>query len=148
MTVPDNLLQIYTHDGDGYRPLVDFNAWRVAILNYSDELRPEGIVTLQRHNETDEVFVLLRGRCLLFVGDGDDDHIVKVHAQVMKPETIYNVRRAVWHNHTLSRDAKVLVVENRDTTYDNSPFCQLTAQQRSTLRQTAARYGFSLNAST
>ena len=43
------------------------------------------------------------------------------------------MRRGVWHHHTLSRDAKVLVVENRDTTYDNSPFTDLSAEQRAEL---------------
>lgn len=148
MTVPETLLQISVHSGCGYRPMVDFGQWRVALLNYSEDLRPEKIVALQRHNETDEVFVLLHGRCLLFVGDGDDHRIVRIHAQLMKPETIYNVRRAVWHSHTLSRDAKVLVVENRETTYDNSPFYRLTEQQCATLRNMAARHGFSFSAST
>jgi len=31
------------------------------MLNYIDELLPERLATMQRHGETDEVFVLLRG---------------------------------------------------------------------------------------
>ena len=75
MTIPEALLDVRTHTDAGYRPVVDFGAWRVAILNFSDDLRPENITTMQRHNETDEVFVLLRGRCTLFVGEGDDHSI-------------------------------------------------------------------------
>jgi hypothetical protein len=48
----------------------------------------------------------------------------------MMPQTLYNVKKKVWHSHTLSEDAMVLVVENRDTTYDNSPFCPLTRDQQ------------------
>lgn len=142
MTIPENLLDVHTHSDEGYRPLVDFGAWRVAVLNYSEDLRPENIDSLQRHNATDEVFVLLRGRCLLFVGEGDDESISTLYAQTMTPLTVYNVKKAVWHTHTLSPDAMVLVVENRDTTYDNSPFCPLTTVQQTTLCELAAMYGF------
>ena len=51
----------------------------------------------------------------------------RIYAQLLQlePGKIYNVKKGVWHTHTLSQDAKVLVVENRDTTYDNSPFTSL-----------------------
>jgi hypothetical protein len=141
MTIPETLIEIRTHTDAGYRPLIDFGAWRVAILNFSDDLRPENIDAMQRHNATDEVFVLLRGRCLLFVGEGDDDSITAIYAQPMVPCTIYNVKKSIWHTHALSPDAKVLVVENQDTTYDNSPFCPLTGTQRKSLIKMAADQG-------
>ena len=129
MDIPEKLLEVREHTTEGYRPLVDFSAWRVAVLNYSPELRPENITAMQRHNETDEVFVLLRGRCLLYIGAGESA-VTQVYAEDMAPLKVYNVRKGVWHHHALSEDAMVLVVENRDTTYDNSPFCQLTETQR------------------
>jgi len=124
----DNLLKIQSHTGVGYQPLVDFGSWRVAILNYSPDLLPPNLSRMQRHNETDEVFVLLAGRCLLFVGEGDET-VTRIHAEDLRPGLVYTVKQAVWHTHTLSPDAKVLVVENRDTTYDNSPFTPLTPEQ-------------------
>jgi hypothetical protein len=51
----------------------------------------------------------------------------------MQPFKIYNVKKSVWHSHTLSRDAKLLIVENRNTTFDNSPFCSLTDMQRNSI---------------
>lgn len=122
------LLEIREHSGDGYQPLVDFGGWRVAILNYSADLLPERLTRMQRHNETDEVFVLLAGCCILFVGEGQDA-VTRIHAENLQPGRVYNVKQAVWHTHTLSQDAKVLVVENRETTYDNSPFVSLTPAQ-------------------
>lgn len=129
MDISENLLEIREHKLSGYKPLVDYANWRVAILNYSDDLRSENISTVQRHNETDEVFVLLRGRCILFLGEGDQT-VTAIHGQEMMPHTLYNVKKKVWHSHTLSEDAMVLVVENLDTTYDNSPFCPLTQDQQ------------------
>ena len=55
-----------------------------------------------------------------------DETVTRLHAEDLQVGRVYNVKQAVWHTHTLSPDAKVLVVENRDTTYDNSPFTPLT----------------------
>ena len=129
---PRNLLEIHEYTGEGYRPLVDYDSWRVALLNYSPELEPEQLTRMQRHNETDEIFVLLQGRCILFTGEGEAK-VSRLHGCDLKPNLIYNVKRGVWHTHTLSRDAKVLVVENRDTTYDNSPFVALDRELYETL---------------
>ncbi|ADW19445.1 hypothetical protein Despr_3318 [Desulfobulbus propionicus DSM 2032] len=132
------LLEIHEHAAEGYKPLVDFEHWRVAVLNFSPDLLPENLTRMQRHNETDEVFVLLAGRCILFVGEGRD-RVSRIHAQDLQPGHVYNVKQAVWHTHTLSFDARVLVVENRDTTYDNSPFTPLSQEQhREVIDLTAA----------
>ena len=128
----EHLLAVHAHAGAGYKPLVDYDTWRVAILNYAPELEVAAITRMQRHNETDEVFVLLAGRCLLFTGEGEG-RVERIFAEDLKPGLVYNVRRGVWHHHTLSPDAKVLVVENRDTTYDNSPFTELSAEHRDEL---------------
>jgi hypothetical protein len=118
--IDERLLEIRSYHGTGYQPLIDYDKWRVAILRYSDELLPPRIFAMQRHNETDEVFVLLEGRCLLFLGEGNDT-IKSITGIDLEPRKIYNVRRGVWHSHTLSNDASVLIVENRDTTIQNSP---------------------------
>lgn len=125
----ETLLEIREHALPGYAPLIDYGSWRVAILNFEKGLLPENLDTMQRHDETDEVFVLLKGRCILFIGEGGDA-VTAVHGVDMQPHKIYNVKKSVWHTHTLSPDAMVLIVENRDTTYDNSPFCPLTETQR------------------
>ena len=123
------LLEISDYTGEGYRPLIDYGQWRVAILRYIDELLPENLGKMQRHNETDEVFVLLSGRCLLFLGEGDEA-VEAIHAQDMQPLKLYNVKRGAWHTHTLDEAATVLIVENRDTTAANSPEIELNADQR------------------
>ena len=128
----ESLLEIRDYDGDGYRPLVDYGAWRVALLRFADDMLPRNIVHLQRHDETDEVFVLLQGRCILYLGEGNE-RVTMLHAEEMAPLKVYNVKRGVWHNHTLSRDAVVLIVENKDTTDQNSPFYHLDEEQRERL---------------
>ena len=133
MAIDESLLEIREYTGEGYRPLVDYGAWRVAVLRFIDELLPHNIRAMQRHNETDEVFVLLQGRCNLFVAEGGEAGVGKIHAQDMLPQVLYNVRRSAWHTHTLSQDAVVLVIENQDTGDANSPVVQLTEEQRGEL---------------
>jgi len=132
MSVPESLLEIRDYTGEGYKPLIDFGAWRVALLRYREDNLPQHIHAMQRHDETDEVFVLLEGHCVLFLGEGEDG-ITHVLAQDMEPLKVYNVRRGAWHHHTLSPDAVVLIVENRDTTAANSAEAQLSEAQRACL---------------
>jgi len=127
--IDEKLLEIRSYDGTGYRPLIDYDKWRVAMLRYNDELLPERIFAMQRHDETDEVFVLLEGRCILLLAEGKNT-INAITAVDMVPRKLYNVKRGVWHSHTLSRDASVLIVENRDTTVHNSPKMLLNDAQR------------------
>ena len=133
MAVSEKLLEVCEYLAEGYRPLIDYGAWRVAVLRYIDELLPENLDKMQRHDETDEVFVLLAGRCILFLGAGDEE-VTEVVAQDLEPLKLYNVKRGAWHTHTLSEDATVLIVENRDTGTQNSPEIALSAAQREAIQ--------------
>jgi len=106
----------------GYAPVVDFQTWRVAMLNYIDELEADRIDNFQCHNETDEVFILLSGKCILFCAELDKQgDIAEVVSWDMQVNKTYNIKRGIYHTHTLSKDAKVLIVENSDTDDSNSP---------------------------
>ena len=126
--LPESLIEIREHNGPDYKPLVDYQNWRVAIINYTSDLTPDKINRMQKHTETDEVFILMTGRCILFIGEGEEA-VTKVHAVDMEPYKLYNVKRGVWHSHTFSEDARVLIVENRDTVVENSPFVPLSENQ-------------------
>ncbi|TVP96833.1 MAG: hypothetical protein EA374_00580 [Acholeplasmatales bacterium] len=105
----------------GYKEVVIYHTWRVAILNYIDELLPEKIDNFQAHLNTDEVFVLLEGRCILYTAEVQDSQLVDIEGLDMVKGKIYNMKKGVYHTHTLSDDAKVLIVENDDTCLENSP---------------------------
>ena len=131
MTAPlsETLIEVREHNEPDYKPLVDYQSWRVALMNYTDDLTPDKINRMQKHTETDEVFVLMTGRCILFIGEGEES-VTNVHAVDMEPYKLYNVKCGVWHSHTFSEDARVLIVENRDTVDANSPFVGLSAEQQ------------------
>ncbi len=128
MPIDESLIEIRSYTAEGYRPLVDYGAWRVAVLNYIDELLPQNIHAMQQHAETDEVFVLLQGRCILFLGEGKES-VERIHAVDMQPLKTYNIKRGCWHTHTLNPDSSVLIVENRDTSDANSPHAPLSPSQ-------------------
>jgi ureidoglycolate hydrolase len=132
----EKLVEVHTYTENGFKPLVFFNSWRVAVLNYIDELEPANIHRVERHPETDEVFVLLRGKGILFAGGGESE-IEKLFAQEMEPGIIYNVKPRTWHTVVLSQDASVLIVENADTGEQNSQFCELRPEQRQFIMERA-----------
>ena len=128
-TPPTTLLDVQQYHGAGYAPVIDFGAWRVATLNYSPDMLPEAIQQMERHLASDEVFVLLAGRCILYLGEGDTT-IERIHAVKMEPRQYYNVKKDGWHACTLSLDAVVLIVENQDTSTLNSSYIQLSPAQQ------------------
>lgn len=136
MSLTPEELEIMEFHGIGYLPMIDFGAWRVAFLRYIDELIPRNIKRVERHRETDEVFVLLEGQALLFIGQGDEqvDELVPL---VMEPCKLYNVRKNTWHCCVLSHDATILLVENRDTGRTNTDYCALEPEHCRVIVETA-----------
>ncbi len=107
----NNDIEIYVNNESGYEPTMHFGEWRVAIMNCSNVW--ERVTKYERHLLTDEVFVLLEGKASLLVGE---DRVV----YKMEKNKIYNIKKGIWHGAQLSADAKVLIVENHNTSKDNS----------------------------
>lgn len=121
-------IEIIDFQPEGYKPLVDFGQWRVAVLKFCDDLKLENIKTMQKHLETDEVFVLVGGHCTLFLGN-DGESPENIRSVAMEHGKIYNIKKGVWHNHIMDEDGEVLIVENRNTCDDNSPVIALDEAQ-------------------
>jgi ureidoglycolate hydrolase len=134
----EKLLEMREFTSPGYQPVIDFGGWRVAILNYLDEIHPGHIENMERHHETDEVFVMQHGKGILFIGEGEES-IEHVYPQVMESGKIYNVRQNVWHTVVLSRDGSVLIVENRNTCRENSSYLPLDQEQRRMILEVSRR---------
>jgi ureidoglycolate hydrolase len=123
------LLKEHSYTGNGFKPLVIFKSWRVAVLNYKEDLKPRKIRAVERHPQTDEVFVLMHGKATLFLGEGKTE-VKRLYSRVMEPGIIYNIKPQTWHTVVMSRDASILIVENADTGKGNSEFCELSPEQR------------------
>ena len=108
-------LEIFEHNGAGYNAVMNFESWRVAIANYADKLDEQRFNYVERHMLTDEVFVLLSGEATLVIGKD----LTRVKMECGK---VYNVKLGVWHALNMTKDAKVLIVENHNTCRDNSEY--------------------------
>lgn len=129
----ENLLEVLEYEGIGYQPLLSCRGFRVAVLNYHPELLIENMTNFQKHDKTDEAFILLRGTCTLFLAE--DETLETIHGVELEPCKIYNVKAGTYHTHTLSEDAMVLIVEADDTCDDNSPSILINDEVRACLAE-------------
>lgn len=111
-------LDILEHSGIEYRRLVNNAKWTLASLNWAPRFDESNVCELEKHNLTDETFVLLNGKATLLVGEKGD----RVE---MEPLKYYNVRAGIWHHIVVSEDARVLVAENANTSKDNTEYLSL-----------------------
>jgi hypothetical protein len=123
-------LEIHTWDGTGFQPLVASHDWLVSILNWEPIFGLDKFGEVERHNNTDEVFVLTRGKALLFTSD---DRELRIEEMILG--AVYNVLRGTWHNLLATRDACWIIVENQGTDNSNSEFRQLTENERAQIIQ-------------
>jgi ureidoglycolate hydrolase len=122
-------LEVLKYAGTGYQPMIDFDSWRVAILRWEPQPQLERENVVERHTQTDEVFVLLQGRAVMFTA-GKAAAAGALCGYTMAPGVLYNVKQNTWHTVILSSKASILIVENRNTGGENTEYCQLTPEQR------------------
>lgn len=122
-------IEIANFPEQGYNRLVSFESWRIAVLKYWDRTSIEQRRMIQKHNETDEVFILLEGSAtLITAGNGEEPG--EFEFVTMQPHKAYDVKKGYWHAHVLAEDATVLIVENDNTSRENSVDWFLTEEQR------------------
>ena len=117
-------LEIYKWGGEGFKLLVTYGEWLVALMNWEQRFDLSAVGKVERHNETDEVFVLIEGRSILYVIEKE-----KLRSVDMEPAVIYNVAAGTWHNVVGTKETKWLIVENNNTSYNNTEFRQLNPKE-------------------
>ncbi len=117
-------VEIHAHEACGFSPLVFFGGWRVAILNHQPSQERGMVPFVERHHQTDEVFILLQGpAALLLAGAGELPG--EIEELPMESGQLYNVPRNLWHAVLTEPRSKLLIVENADTGESNSSYCPL-----------------------
>lgn len=61
------------------------------------------------HPYTDEVFILIRGNCILY---SFIDNQIPESAILMEKNKLYVVGKGIWHAHILDKDSEVLIIED------------------------------------
>lgn len=103
------MIEEHKFNGNDFKVMMEFEGWKIGFLRYSERFSKFGI--LERHNETDEAFVLLAGNATLYTDE---------NSCIMENGVLYNIPKGVWHHITVSEDATVMVVENSNTSKENT----------------------------
>ena len=112
-------MEIKRSEGAAWEVGAQFEGWLVGLLSYGEKF--SRLSMLERHNLTDEAFILVDGEATLYTADKD----INVTEHFMEKGTLYNVKKGEWHHIVVNRDALVVVVENSDTSTENSDYLTL-----------------------
>lgn len=127
--------EIFEFSQEGYMSLMTYQSWRVAILNYIDDCSLDGLIYFEAHHETDEVFVLLDGSATLLILDLNNEEPLSIEAIHLEKNKIYNIKKDVYHTQVLSKDAKLLIVEENNTGDLNSTKFYITPEIRKKIEE-------------
>jgi len=86
-------VEVLDWEGQGFRPLVEFGNWTVALMNWEPRFDPAGVGDVERHTETYEVFILTHGCSVLFIATEDE-----IQAFDMEPGIVYNITKDTRHS--------------------------------------------------
>ena len=133
---------INEYHGEGTKPVVESGEWSVGIKNYKSGNDINFFDYVEKHKLTDEVFILLQGKCVLLI-DKSDGACVDFTCIPLEPGKVYCIKKGIWHNAVVSQDAKIILVENRDTSIANSEVLTLPKEKIESLRSDLKKRYFS-----
>mgnify|MGYP001165603290 CR=1 FL=1 len=120
----------YEHEGKGLQRVYENKEWMVGIKNYKPENDISNIDCLERHNETDELFILLRGTCILLCALEDlINDSIELKAISMELDKVYNIPKGLWHNTITQQETKLILIEAASTSQQNSNVIPLSYDQ-------------------
>lgn len=123
----------YEYEGRGMTRVFENEKWMVGLKNWKPENDISGINCLERHNETDELFILLSGQCTLLYANETPAGLQIGHVR-MEPLKVYNIPRTLWHNTVTQADTKLALIEDSSTGAANSDVLELTQEQIDAIR--------------
>jgi mannose-6-phosphate isomerase-like protein (cupin superfamily) len=118
----------YSFDGEGMQRVFENEKWTVGIKNWKPANDITGIDCLERHNKTDELFVLIEGSCTL-ISANEVNGKLEFDAVKMEPDKVYNIPATLWHNTITCKDTKMILIEDSSTSMENSDILSLDADQ-------------------
>jgi mannose-6-phosphate isomerase-like protein (cupin superfamily) len=110
----DELIEIYSHTGEGYNPFFIKDNWQVAQINYMPAQDLIGIEKMDKHLQTDEVFILIKGVSVLIAAKEQENGFA-FHCISMQVGITYNIPLNVWHNIAMNKDSEIIIVEKNNT---------------------------------
>ena len=126
----------YEFTGEGMHRVFENEKWTVGIKNWKPANDITGIDCLERHNLTDELFVLIAGSCTLIFANETADGL-QIGAVKMEPYKVYNIPATLWHNTVTCKDTKMILIEDSSTSSENSDVLALTPEQIGKVKELA-----------
>lgn len=129
-------IEQYTYEGEGLTRVFENEKWMVGIKNWKPANDIANTNCVERHNKTDELFILLAGKCVLLFANEVNGELV-IEAVDMEPMKVYNIPATLWHNTVTQKDTKLILVEDSSTGMDNSDVLTLTEAQIAKVKELA-----------
>ena len=104
----------------GFDTVIKNDSFKCAFITFSSAYSFGLVSEMKRHNETDEIFILLDGSAVMLIYE---DGIFTEHP--LTKGTVYNVHASTWHYLAVSEDASVFVTEKANTDSKNSDILTL-----------------------
>lgn len=123
----------YEFNGEGMQRVFENEKWTVGIKNWKPANDVTGIDCLERHNKTDELFVLVEGSCTLVYANETEGGL-EFGAVKMEKDKVYNIPATLWHNTITCKDTKMILIEDSNTSMENSDILNLTEAQIAEMR--------------
>ena len=101
------------------------NTFKCAFITTDAQYAPGQIRAMKRHNSSDEVFALIRGRAVLVTGEPLQRQYAYTELQT---GVSYCVEAGEWHYLAVSEDAVVFVTESSDVSAVNTDEIDVTDQ--------------------
>lgn len=127
---------IYAHEGEGIECVYKNKKWLVCIKNWKPDNDINGIHRLEVHRETDEQFILVKGKAILMVSERKDDRF-DIELIEMELGKIYNVPQDTWFYTIMQKDTKMMYVQDANTTNENSEYCEMSETELLDVRKRA-----------
>ncbi len=99
-------LQVLERNQERHQPLVFHQDCTMALLKWEPLFDIGRLGEIERHNATNEVFVLFQGHAVIFAIDGQDLQIGQT-----KHVAMYRVQHGIWHGLLATRPARSVSVE-------------------------------------
>ncbi len=122
--------------GEGMQRVYENEKWTVGIKNWKPANDITGIDCLERHNKTDELFVLTEGSCTLIYANETENGLEFSSVQ-MEPGKVFNIPATLWHNTITQKDTKMILIEDSNTSMENSDIFNLNEKQIAAIRSLA-----------
>lgn len=131
-------IEQFEYESEGLIRVFENEKWMVGIKNWKSANDITNINCLERHNKTDELFILLAWKCILLFANEVEGELV-IETVDMEPMKVYNIPSTLWHNTVTMKETKLILVEDSATGMKNSDVVMLSEPQIAKVKELVSK---------